>query len=74
MLPVGDQIIPQLDSTSAKYLYRETSSTTANRVSFLKSTATTFPSNGIIRMGVFVAGQTLPTGDIEALAVALVED
>lgn len=74
VLPVGDQMIPQLDSTSAKYLYRETSSTTANRVSFLKSAATTFPSNGIIRMGVFVAGQTLPTGDIEALAVALVED
>ena len=74
VLPVGDKIIPQLDSTNAKYLYRETSSTTSGRVSFLKSPATPFPSNGIIRMGVFVAGQTLPTGDIEALAVALVED
>ncbi len=74
VLPVGDQMIPQLDSSLAKYLYRESSSTTTNRVSFLKSAATTFPSNGIIRMGVFVAGQTLPTGDIEALAVALVED
>lgn len=74
VLPVGDRIIPRLDSTNAKYLYRETSNTTSGRVSFLKSTATTFPSNGIIRMGVFVAGQTLPTGDIEALAVALVED
>lgn len=74
VLPVGDQFIPQVDASSSKYLYRETSGTTSGRVSFLKSAATSFPSNGIIRMGVFVAGQTLPAGDIEALAVALVED
>ena len=74
VLPVGDQILPQVDASTSKYLYRETSGTTSGRVSFLKSAATPFPSNGIIRMGVFVAGQTLPAGNIEALAVALVED